>query len=164
MHKKISYGGMATAICVVLLMLALYVPSGKAAALFLASVTSYVTAILTDKKTAFISYGATSTLLCLIAPNASPLILVSYVVCFGNYPILMLILSDKPFAVNVIIKLLLYGVYFAFVYFICKLLFSVVFPYNVWLLFAGGTFVFAFYDRLLFHTGRYILARFFKSF
>ena len=57
MHKKISYGGIAGAIGAVFLLLSAYVPSGKAALLFMASVVIYMLGIITDKKTAFICYG-----------------------------------------------------------------------------------------------------------
>lgn len=156
MHKRISYGGMGCALCVILLAMASYLPTGRAATLFLASLLSYVMCFAAGKKTALIMYGAASALSMLIFPGGSLGIVISYVICFGNYPILKTIIDAKPLGLQIIFKLVLYGIYFAVVYAVFKLIINQAIPYAPVLLFLGGIFVFAFYDYLILYTGRYI--------
>ena len=164
MHKKISYGGIVGAIGAVFLLLSAYVPSGKAALLFMASVVLYMLAIITDKKTAFICYGVTSIIAFFFAASASPVIVCGYIICFGNYPVLRLLLDEKNRILSLGLKAFLYLVYFLGVYFACKTLAGVSIPYGLWLLLPLGAPVFVFYDQLLPKTAIYLTDKIFKSF
>ncbi len=164
MHKKVSYGGLATALSVILLLMSGYLPSGKAATMFMASVTVFVMCTLTNKKTAFVIYAATTLLSMLIIPSALA-VLLSYGICFGNYPVIKTYLEQKTTVLGQILsKMVIYTIYFFLVYaaFVFVAGFSI--PYAVFIMYFCGIIVFAFYDWLLTYTGIYILSRFFKSF
>ena len=164
MQKKIAYGGICTSLCVLLTLCSVYFPTGKAALLFVASFLIYVLCLRTDKRTALICYGASSILIFFITSSSSPLIAVSFVLCFGNYPILKCIVEGLKKSIAWMVKALLYSIYFFAVYFSVKSLFSVNIPYGVGVLYFIGMAMFLFYDVLLQHTGKYTLVRFFKSF
>lgn len=164
MHKKVSYGGVGTALGIVLILIMSYVPSGRAALLFAASAIIYLMGKITDKRTSLLAYIATSLVAFLIVPSASPVLLWSYIICFGNFPIIRQILENKNKLIGIICKFILYIFYFAGVYFTCTLIANVDFGYGVWLFFALGVPVFFFYDWLLFKTGSYAFQKFFKSF
>ncbi len=164
MQKKIAYGGMGTALCVLLILGSAYLPTGKAALLFMASFAVYLLTLCTDKKTALVCYGAASLLVFFITSFANPLITVSFVLCFGNYPVLKILLDSLRFIIATVIKIIVYTVYFFVVYFAVTMLFDVSVPYGLPLLYPVGALAFAFYDILLLHTGKYVVARFFKRF
>ena len=164
MHKKVSYGGVGTALGIVLILIMSYVPSGRAALLFAASAIIYLMGKITDKRTSLLAYVATSLVAFLIVPSASPVLLWSYIICFGNFPIIRQILENKNKLIGIICKFILYILYFAGVYFTCTLIANVDFGYGIWLLFALGVPVFFFYDWLLFKTGSYAFQKVFKSF
>jgi len=161
MHKKVSYGGMAAALCILLLAMSGYLPSGKAATLFMASVTVYTVVFLTDKKTGVLAYGASALLAFVIIPSALT-IPVSFAVCFGNYPVLKHIFDKFSVSMQIIFKFIAYTIYFSLVYCIFGFLLNISIPYVLWVLYLAGILVFAFYDWLLFKTGEYINFRFFK--
>jgi hypothetical protein len=164
MQKKITYGGMTTALCVILIAASAYMPTGKAALLFIASFAVYILALRTDVKTSLISYVAASAVVFMLTSFANPLITVSFVLCFGNYPVLKKFLDSLKVSVSIIIKFIAYTLYFFAVYFAVTKAFDVVVPYGLIILYPAGVIAFAFYDFLLLNTGKYVMARFFKSF
>lgn len=164
MQKKIAYGGLTTALCVIMIVGSAYLPTGKAALLFMASFAVYLLTLCTDKKTAGVCYAASSIVIFLITSFTNPLITVSFVLCFGNYPILKTLFEKCKLVLAIILKFLAYTVYFCAVYYSVTILFDVVIPYAVFVLYLGGVVAFAFYDFLLSYTGKYAKERFFKSF
>ena len=157
MHKNIAYGGVFAALSVLLITLAAYLPSAKAALLFAASLTVFVLAGLSGVKTAAVMYAAVSVLGFLTARGTSPVVIITYTVCFGSYPLFKKLLSRQSMIFSIIIKVLLYTLYFAVLFVILKFFVSVDFKYSTVLLFAAGAPVFAFYDVLLDRTGEYAL-------
>lgn len=155
MHKKISYGGIGTAICIILIYLAVYLPTGKAALVFVSSLLVYIMCYEIDKKTAFTMYLASSVLAFLLLLGASPVIVSSYIICFGNYPLLKTFFDTKRPCLQVLYKFIMYTLYFISVYAASKLAFNLTLPYALPLLYIGGIAVFGFYDWLLSQTGRY---------
>ena len=164
MQRKIAYGGMGAALCLLLLAGSVYLPTGKAALLFLSSLVIYMLTFLTDKKTALICYVAAAALSVVFTSLSSVLITLSFGVCFGNYPVLKCYIDTRKFVLSLIIKFAAYSVYFFAVYFSFVLLFEGTLPYVWWILYFAGVAVFAFYDILLAQTGRYVMARLLKRF
>lgn len=157
MHKQAAYGGVFTALGVLLITLAAYLPSAKAAALFTASLTVFVLADISGIRTALISYAATAVLGFIISNGASPTIVVSYAVCFGNYPVFKKILDGKNCAVSTAAKAVLYAVYFSAIFVILKFFVKADLVYGAPILFAVGAVLFVLYDILLMRTGEYAL-------
>ncbi len=157
MYKNIAYGGVFAALSVLLITLAAYLPSAKAALLFSASLAVFVLAEISGVRTAAVMYAAVSVLGFLTARGASPVVIITYTVCFGSYPLFKKLLSRQSMIFSIIIKVLLYTLYFAVLFVILKFFVSVDFKYSTVLLFAAGAPVFAFYDVLLDRTGEYAL-------
>ena len=162
MHKKIAYGGMATALVAILLVFSVYFPSGKAAALFLASATIYAFRIEMGIKSSLAVYMASAILGILLAFGASPVISVSFAVCFGSYPVLRYITENKPLVLMIFMKAVLYTVYFVLVVLIFKYIIPIAFPLHEILLYLLCGVLFIGYDVLLKYTGEYIVQLFYR--
>ena len=162
MHKKIAYGGMATALAVIMLVFSTYLPTAKAATLFAASALVYGYRLISGVRASFAMYAASAVLGFLLSSGAEPVIAVSYAVCFGNYPVLRCFTEGRPITVTVILRTVLYAVYFVLAYGVFKYLIPVVMPFSPIVLFIGGAVLFAVYDVLLKYTGEYILQLFYR--
>ena len=157
MQKKVAYGGLASALCIILLAMSSYLPTLKAATLFMASVISYVVYRITDGKTAFLAYASSAILGFFLCQSGSPVIVVAYCVCFGNYPIFAALLLNRNITMQLIVKAILYIVYFFAVFFIFTKVLIIPLPYSSYLLFGAGAVAFAAYDFLVLRTGEYLL-------
>ena len=154
MHKKIAYGGMATALVTILLVFSAYFPSGKAAALFLASATLYAFRIVMGIKSSFAVYMSSAILGLLLAFGASPVISVSFAICC--------ITENKPLVFMIFMRAVLYTVYFVLVALVFKYLIPIAFPLPEILLFLLCGVLFVGYDVLLKYTGEYIVQLFYR--
>lgn len=157
MQKKIAYGGVASALCIILLAMSSYLPTLKAATLFAASVIPYAVCKFLSVKTAFLMYGATAILAFIICQSGSPEVAFSFGICFGNYPVFAAILERKSLSFSFISKILLYTIYFIAVYLVFTKLLLISLPWSPLILFALGIIVFAVYDYLIKRTGNYLL-------
>ena len=156
MNRKVAYGGVSTAIAVILLGLSTYLPTGKAATLFLASLTVYIVCLFFDKKTGVIVYLASSVLAFFVSSAGAVGIVALYAVCFGNYPVFKCMLDRVRCGVRISVKIVLYTIYCLVVYAGILLLAGIKFSnYLIPLLYIAGVFCFWFYDYLLANTGRY---------
>ena len=117
MHKKVSYGGLGCALAVLFIAMSAYLPTLKAATLFVASLITHIVVYFANKKTGVVMYGATSILGFLICQSASPVIVFAYIICFGNYPVIKNILDSLPVKLKYLLKTLVYVLYFGAVYF-----------------------------------------------
>jgi hypothetical protein len=160
-HKKIAYGGIATALCVIMLVLSSYLPTLKAATLFSASAVVYIYCMITNPKAAFAMYLASSVLGFLIVSAASPVILLSFAICFGNYPVIRGFIERKNIVLSTVLKLLAYTVYFALMFYATKHFLVMPLPFAWWILYALGAVLFFAYDFLLKSTGEYIFRIFY---
>lgn len=157
MHKNISYGGLGCALCVLMLAMSTYLPTLKAATLFAASALSFVVCIVSGCKTALIMYAASSALAFFICQSASPAIVISYIICFGNYPIAKYFLERGKIFISYGAKALLYVIYFVVTYSVFAFVLNLPLGYSPLILFVIGIFVFAFYDFLVGYFGRYLV-------
>lgn len=155
MQKKITYGGIGAALCVLVLVISAYLPTGRAASLFIASVLCYTMCYLSDCRTAVTMYVASTLLSFIFMPSSSTI--VSFAICFGNYPIIKSYIDTKPQKFCFVLKFVLYTIYFLAVYFVFKHILNITIPYVPFILYAFGVLVFYFYDWLLVSTGRYIM-------
>lgn len=105
--KNVSKGGLLTALGVIFLYLASYLPTNKLAFLVLSSVMIPFAVIMCDIKTSFIVYGATC-LLSLMIPNK--VICMTYILLFGLYGIIKYYAEkSKTTAIEYIIKFLFFN-------------------------------------------------------
>lgn len=162
MHKKIAYGGMTTALAVLMLVLSAYLPTAKAATLFLASALVYGYRLTVGVKASALVYGASAILGFLICFGASPFISISYVICFGNYPVLRKFTENRPVFAKVILRGILYSLYFGAVLNVSKYFIPDALMFSPLVLYIIGAVLFAAYDVLLFHTGGQMLRLFYQ--
>ena len=162
MHKKVSYGGIATALAVLLLALSAYFPTGKAATLFASSALVYAYRRVDGIKAAFAMYGATAILAFLITAGSFSLITASFIICFGNYPVIRYFTENKKPGLMVALRAILYSIYFAVMYGVIKYFMPIEIPFSVLLLYLAGAVVFIGYDVLLRYTGIYIEGLFYR--
>lgn len=105
--KVISYGGISTALSLIILYLTNVIPVNKMFLLGLSSCLMVLTILLIDLKSTFIVYVATSLLTFILNPNKGVAIL--YIVLFGLYPFIKHFVERKR---NIPIELLLKLLYF----------------------------------------------------
>ncbi len=156
MNKKVSYGGLGAALILLFILLATYLPTGRAALVFCASLVVFVVSFLKGVRTAAVMYGATAFLIVLFCIWRSPAMGLSYVICFGNYPLFKIILQNKPKTVKITAKSALYAAYFFAAVLVVKNIIVVEIAYPTALLFAIGVVCFALYDYLLAYSGIFI--------
>ena len=129
MSRKVAFGGILTALCVVLIYLATYLPTGKLGLYALASVTIAIAVIELDVKFGTVVYTASSILIFLLTGNINTLLI--FTLFFGSYPLLKYYIEKQRSAV--VEMLLKFGVFnlLAIVgYFLFKLLLGVS-PINI---------------------------------
>ena len=164
MNKKLAYGGIGTALSVVFLALCAYLPTGRAASLFLSSLVSYIIACMTDKKTALMMFVASAVLSVVISPAGMLSVAAVYIICFGNYPILKNYIDLKPAVVNIFLKFVCYTIYALVTYTVFLKVLNIKITYNAAILYILGALLFAFYDFLIAYTGKYALGILYKRF
>lgn len=156
MGRKVAVGGIFTAISLIFLYFALYLPSIKFTMYFLAGMIPGLILVEMGLRQAWMLYGATSLLSFVMLGNAVSII--PYVMIFGLYPILKFYIEKiKRPIIEILVKLLFFNIAIAFVYIIWTKLFllnvHVDFPI-VWII-IGMQPVFLFYDyiftRVIFH-------------
>lgn len=162
MHKKVSYGGMATALAVILLAFSVYLPTAKAATLFAASALVYTYRRISGVKAAFAMYAATSALAFLLTAGAFSIVTASFIICFGNYPVIRYFTENKNTVVLIVLRALLYSAYFVCVYIIAHYFMPAELPFSVFILYFAGAVVFIAYDVLLNYTGIYLEQLFYR--
>lgn len=157
MHKKVSYGGLGCALAVLFIAMSAYLPTLKAATLFVASLITHIVVCFTNKKTGIIMYGAASILAFLICQSASPVIVFSYIICFGNYPVIKKVFETQNVKLAYLLKVLSYIIYFSVVYFAFTAFLKVNIPFSPYFLALGGLVLFFAYDFLLEYAGMYFM-------
>ncbi len=157
MQKNVSYGGLGCALGIIFLTMSAYLPTLKAATLFLSSALVYVMLFKIGFKWTFVMYAATAILAFFVCQSASPAITASYIICFGNYPVVKVWLDRRKTVINYGAKLVFYTLYFFAVYYVFVNVLSLPVDYSVVLLYGLGLVVFYFYDYLLLSTGRYLM-------
>lgn len=104
--RFLALGGILTALNIIILYMSVLLPFNKLFILFIASCIVVTSISITDKKTAFISYVATS-LLSLFLLSANIGVAIVYIIIFGAYPFIKLFLeSCRNAPIEFLLKLL----------------------------------------------------------
>lgn len=107
MSRKIAFGGILTALCVVLIYLATYIPTGKLGLYALASVTIAIAVIELDVKLGAVVYAASTILIFLLTGSLNTVLL--FILFFGSYPLLKYYIEKQR---SVVVEMLLkFGVF-----------------------------------------------------
>ncbi|HYE10576.1 MAG TPA: hypothetical protein VEF53_10405 [Patescibacteria group bacterium] len=155
MSRKIAFGGILTALCVVLNYLAAYLPTGKLGLYALASLTIAVAVVELDIKLGAVVYTAAAILIFLLTGNINTLLL--FVLFFGSYPLLKYYIEkQRSAALEMILKFTAFNLLAILGFYLFKLLFGIS-PINlgnfsvgmILGLAAGGQVVFLIYDYIL---------------
>jgi hypothetical protein len=155
MSRKIAFGGILTALCVVLNYLAAYLPTGKLGLYALASVTIAVAVVELDIKLGAVVYTAAAILIFLLTGSINTLLL--FVLFFGSYPLLKYYIEkQRSAALEMILKFTAFNLLAILGFYLFKLLLGIspINPGNfpVWMILglaAGGQVVFLIYDYVL---------------
>ncbi|NLM45072.1 MAG: hypothetical protein GX201_13865 [Clostridiales bacterium] len=149
MAKKVAYGGILTALSLVILYLAFCLPSMKITMYFLASIVPGLMLVEMGVNQAWILYGAT----CLLAITllGNPASAIPYIFIFGLYPIIKYYIEKiRRMDIEIFLKLLFLNGTTALIYFIWKNLFMVNIVINIPVIWGiiGIQPVFVFYDYI----------------
>ena len=121
--KKVAFGGLMTAMSVVVLYLSSVLPTLKLTACVISSVIVCITMLKSGSLTAILVYAASAVVSLMISPDKT--IALSYALVFGNYPILKAFIERKNnLFVEWIVKIILFAVYAYAVSMLSELLFS----------------------------------------
>ena len=124
MSRKVAFGGILTALCVVLIYLATYLPTGKLGLYALASVTIAIAVIELDVKFGTVVYTASSILIFLLTGNINTLLI--FTLFFGSYPLLKYYIEKQRSAVvEMLLKFGVFNLLAVAGYFLFKLLLGV---------------------------------------
>lgn len=147
--RYISYGGMVA----VLSIMAMYATSifrfNKLALLFAASLLICILVIDSDLKTAIASYTATSLLALIILPDKG--VAAAYLILFGNYPLVKLLIERTGnIAAELVLKLLYFNAVLASAYLLSTTILPVGYvEIPLWGLVIAAELLFGAYDFLL---------------
>ncbi|MDF2592127.1 MAG: putative rane protein [Clostridia bacterium] len=155
MSRKIAFGGILTALCIVLVYLAAYLPTGKLGLYALSSVTIAIAVIELDVKLGVVVYTASSILIFLLTASMNALLL--FTLFFGSYPLLKYYIEKQRSAVmEMLLKFGAFNLLAVLSIFVFKLLlgvspinfssFSVLITLGILL---GGQIIFLIYDYIL---------------
>ena len=155
MSRRIAFGGILTALCVVLTYLAAYLPTGKLGLYALTSVIIAIAVIELDIKLGAVVYAASAILVFLLTGSINALLL--FTLFFGSYPLLKYYIEKQRSAVlEMLLKFGTFNLLAVLSFFIFKLLlgispinlssFSVLMSIGILL---AGQILFLIYDYIL---------------
>lgn len=144
-----------TALCIVLVYLAAYLPSGKLGLYALASVTIAIAVIELDIKFGTVVYIASAILIFLLTASINALLL--FTLFFGSYPLLKYYIEKQKSAVlEMLLKFGAFNLLAALSFYLFKLLLGVspinLSSFSIWMLIGiliGGQILFLIYDYIL---------------
>ncbi|WBW98774.1 hypothetical protein [Oceanirhabdus sp. W0125-5] len=128
--RFIALGGVLTALNIIILYMSVLLNFNKLFFLFISSCIVVTSIIITDKRTAFISYMATS-LLSLFLLSANLGIAIVYILIFGAYPFIKLFLeSCRNAPIEFLLKLLFVNLGVLISFLLYSKLFADIFAFN----------------------------------
>ena len=155
MSRKVTLGGILTALCVVLAYLAFYLPTGKLSIYLLTSVVIAIAVVELGIKFSTVVYTASAILIFLLTGSINVLLL--FTLFFGSYPLLKYYIEKQRNAViEMLLKFSAFNLIAIFVFFIFKQLLGVM-PIrlndlSIWMqigIIFGAQVVFLIYDYVL---------------
>ena len=149
MGRKVALGGILTAVSLIFLYFAFYLPSMKLTMYFLAGIIPGLILVEMGVKQAWMLYAATSVLSFIILGNAVNTI--TYIFAFGLYPIIKFYIEkSRRLIIQIILKLVYFNTAIALIY----VLWTKLFAFNVaasipmtWII-IGAQPAFLFYDYI----------------
>lgn len=155
MSRKIAFGGILTALCVVLIYLAAYLPTGKLGLYALASLIIAIAVIELDIKLGAIVYIAAAILIFLLTGNINALLL--FTLFFGSYPLLKYYIEkQRNSSIEMIMKFGVFNLLAILDFYMFKLIMGIspinIESFSVWILLGlvlAGQIVFLIYDYIL---------------
>jgi hypothetical protein len=155
MSRKIAFGGILTALCIVLIYLAAYLPTGKLGLYALASVTIAIAVVELDIKLGAVVYTASAILIFLLTGSINAFLL--FVLFFGSYPLLKYYIEKQRSAVlEMILKFGAFNLLAILGFIVFKLLLGIspinLDNFSVWIVIGiilGGQVIFLIYDYIL---------------
>lgn len=165
MSRRIAFGGILTALCVVLIYLAAYMPTGKLGLYALSSVTIAIAVVELDIRLGALVYAGSALLIFLLTGNINALLL--FTLFFGSYPLLKYYIErQRNAAVEMLLKFAAFNLLALLGFFIFKLLFGIspinLASYSIWILvgfIVAGQFIFLIYDYILSRLISYYINR-----
>lgn len=139
--KKVAFGGLMTAMSVVVLYLSSVLPTLKLTACVISSVIVCIAMLKSGYLTATLVCVASAVVSLMISPDKT--IALSYALVFGNYPILKAFIEMKNnLSLEWVLKVILFAVYACAVSMLSNLLFSKTIVWYVVfvIVIAGGVF------------------------
>jgi hypothetical protein len=165
MSRRIAFGGILTALCVVLIYIAAYMPTGKLGLYSLASVTIAIAVVELDIKLGAAVYAASAMLIFLLTGNINALLL--FILFFGSYPLLKYYIEKQRSVIaEMLLKFATFNLLAVFGFFIFKLLFGIspvnLTSFSIWVLLGlilVGQAIFLLYDYVLSRLINYYINR-----
>jgi hypothetical protein len=165
MSRKIAFGGILTALCVVLMYLATYLPTGKLGLYALASVTIAIAVIELDVRLAAVVYAASTILVFLLTGSINTLLI--FTLFFGSYPLLKYYIEKQRSAgLEMLLKFGAFNLLAMIGFYIFKLLLGVspinLGAFSLWILIGfllAAQIVFLIYDYILSRLIDYYVSR-----
>ena len=144
--NKRAGGGICCALCIVMILLASFVPNIKLTFLFASSIVMAICLLRYKLSVYLVSFIAVSLLSLFIVPNK--FIPLAFFAFFGNYPLLKLYIERiKNIALEYFVKFIAANIYLFAVYIILKALGEAAFfDFNIIVLYTIGIALMLFYD------------------
>lgn len=158
--NKLAGGGICSALCIVMILLASFVPNIKLAFLFASSIVMAICLLRYKLSVYLISFITVSILSLFIVPNK--FIPLAFFAFFGNYPLIKLHIERiKNIALEYLIKFMAANIYLFAVYVILKALGEAAFfDFNMTVLYVAGIVLMLFYDLAF----SFVINAFYKSY
>lgn len=144
--SKLAGGGISTALCIIFLFFASFVPNLKFAFLFASSIVVGICILKYRLGASVICYIAASLLSLFILPNK--FIALAFLVIFGNYPIVKLYIEKfKNIVLEYIVKFFAANVYLFLIYIVLRAIGEeAFFDFSLYILYVAGMVLLLFYD------------------
>jgi hypothetical protein len=157
MSRKVAFGGILTALCLVLIYIAAYAPSGKLGLYALASVTIAAAVVELNIKLGIMVFAAAAFLILPITGSINALLL--FVLFFGSYPLLKYSIEKQRSApIEMLLKFGSFNLMALLAFLIYKQLFGVS-PVNLAILSSWMIAGIALAAQVIFLIYDYILSR-----
>ncbi len=157
MSRKVAFGGILTALCVVIVYIAAYLPTGKLGMYAISSLIIACAVIELGVKWGMVTYAASAALIFLLTGNINAFLL--FILFFGGYPIIKYHIEKLSSVIlELVLKLVAVNVLAITGYFIYKLL-LVISPINIPGISTGLAIVLIIAAQAVFLVYDYILSR-----
>lgn len=124
MSRKIAYGGILTALCVVLVYAAAIMPSGKLGIYALSSLVIAIAVVELDIKWGTVVFAAAAILIVLLTGNINALLL--FGLFFGSYPLVKYFIEkQRKAAAEILLKLFTFNIAAVAGFYVYSLIFGV---------------------------------------